>query len=231
MIKKMQGNGCINIQAIGDGTIAAGGSIIINGCVVSGAESVSGNGELTTTEREISDFSSMRITGAVDVIYTSGVDTYLSLTADSNIHDLIKTDVVDGCLVVSSSGSYATQNKLYIQCSSHNFEKLVVTGSADTELNQVDADLISIEIKGSGDVQATGRARVVNVQIKGSGDVDLSELKAESGYLGVKGSGDIRAVITESVSASVMGSGDIKIKGNPTNRSVQEKGSGSVKFK
>jgi hypothetical protein len=220
-----QTNGSINIQ--GNNNIVSAGDCSI----ASGAGTIAGNGDVLSRNRDIACFSQILVNGAIDVIYTSGSDSSLTLSADSNLHDLIATDVVDGCLIISSQGSYSTQCNLQIQCSSEKLEKLIVAGSADAELSGIDTDSLSIEITGSGDVEATGKARVVNVQVKGCGHIDLSELQAKSGFLGVRGSGDIRAVITESVSASIKGSGDIKIEGNPTNRSVQKNGFGNVKFK
>lgn len=208
-----------------------GGVVIINGEVVSGGDSIEGNREIMTVERSVSDFHSIKIAGGIDVIHKADQPNSLKLTADSNIHDLITTNVIDGCLVVASNGSFATQNKLFIECSSKFVNQVSIAGSGDVELLDVNVNSIEFEIKGSGDIEASGTTNHVKAEVKGSGEVDLSELSAKSADFTVKGSGDIRANVTDSLRARVKGSGDIRIKGNPATRDIREQGTGSVRVK
>ena len=213
-------------------TIHGGNSsvVIVNGDVLAGTDSVTGNGKLVSLQRNVDDFNSIRIEGAVNIIHRRNLTNKLCLTADSNIQELITTDVISGCLVVSTKKGYSTHNKLYIECSSENVKKVSITGSGNVELQDVSNTILEIEIKGSGDVEASGKTESVSVEIKGSGDVDLSDLDVDSGCLIVKGSGDIRANISSSVDARVLGSGDIRVRGNPTVKNLNELGSGSIKI-
>jgi len=54
---------------------------------------------------------------------------------------------------------------------------------------------------------------------------------ALSASLAVAGSGDIDAYVSRSVRARVAGSGDIVVRGNPSDRDHSVAGSGDIKFK
>ncbi len=108
---------------------------------------------------------------------------------------------------------------------------LKIKGSGDVSLMDLRQAGLVIEIEGSGDVTADGQVEQLDVSIAGSGDVDARELIARRGQLSIAGSGDISAHISQEVVARIAGSGDIVVRGNPSTRSKQVLGSGSVKFK
>jgi len=106
-----------------------------------------------------------------------------------------------------------------------------IKGSGNISLLDLKQVGIELEIEGSGDITASGQVDSLEVSIAGSGDVDASDLIANCGHLSIAGSGDIRAHVSQAVTAQVAGSGDIVVRGNPSQRSNQIAGSGSVKFK
>lgn len=108
---------------------------------------------------------------------------------------------------------------------------LRILGSGDAYLMDLLQDDLDIEVQGSGEVAADGQVNQLNVRIAGSGDVDAKELVAQTACLSITGSGDISAHACREVSASIAGSGDIVVRGNPASRKEQVVGSGRVKFK
>ena len=104
-------------------------------------------------------------------------------------------------------------------------------GSGDITLLDLQQAGIELEIEGSGDITAYGQVESLTVGVAGSGDVDCSDLTANRASLSVAGSGDIKAFVRQSVTAQVVGSGDILVRGNPAQRTKQVVGSGGVKFK
>lgn len=104
-------------------------------------------------------------------------------------------------------------------------------GSGDITLLDLHQEGIELEIAGSGDITAFGQVESLTVAVAGSGDVDCSNLTANRASLSIAGSGDIEAFVRQSVTAQVVGSGDILVRGNPAQRTKQVVGSGGVKFK
>jgi len=83
---------------------------------------------------------------------------------------------------------------------------------------------------GSGDIAALGRVDSLSAKIMGSGDINCGELNATAAELVIMGSGDIVAHCIHEVDASIMGSGSIRIFGNPPARSRDVSGSGKIRF-
>lgn len=105
---------------------------------------------------------------------------------------------------------------------------VAVRGSGDVALLDVDQDSLTVRIAGSGDVTAYGQVHYLHVQISGSGDVQAQGLRARSAVLSVAGSGDIAAWVDGPTTASVAGSGDIDVRGNPMPLTRTVAGSGEI---
>jgi hypothetical protein len=103
-----------------------------------------------------------------------------------------------------------------------------IRGSGDIKLPSVRADQMKIAIEGSGDVTAAGNADKVDIEISGSGDVRARKLVAREVDVRVIASGDADVHATEKLTASVMGSGDIRYTGSPKKVERNVKGSGSI---
>ena len=191
------------------------GITIVNGVVVNGnvtGNSKKGNGKLSSEKRIISNFNAIKVTGSMDVIYQKNSIAELTVEADSNLLDNIETVVKGQTLHVKSKGSFSTNNRITIKCSSPSIEHVKISGSGDVVLQDIEEPELIL-------------------QISGSGDIDAEELIAQHVVVNVAGSGDAVVTAKQSVAASVTGSGDIKVKGKPKQQKVSERGSGSVKIK
>jgi hypothetical protein len=103
-----------------------------------------------------------------------------------------------------------------------------VVGSGDIKLATVLAQKVNISVRGSGDVQLAGRSDKVVVEIAGSGDVNTRDLVARDVSVKIAASGDARVHATEKLTATVMGSGDVRYAGNPKQVDRTVRGSGSI---
>ena len=105
--------------------------------------------------------------------------------------------------------------------------KLSLTGSGDLRVNVVAAN-VEASVAGSGDVYVEGTTTNLQGAVAGSGDLMAANLKAENVKIEVAGSGDAAVNVTNTLDASVAGSGDIRYVGNPATRNVNIVGSGSI---
>ena len=84
--------------------------------------------------------------------------------------------------------------------------------------------------------RATARARspleggvdAVEVRIQGSGDADLESLRAPEARILINGSGNASAHVTDTIIATVNGTGEIVYRGEPRNVTEDVNGTGSV---
>lgn len=208
--------------------ISGGDLSMVNGKIV-GGNGTEGNGIAESVFRDVGEFTGIRVEGGVDVTYSQGESTQLELTADSNLLELITTEVINGLLVVGSSGSFSTQSNMTINCQSEHVKSVCITGSGDVDLQTITAGTLRVEIKGSGDVYVDGEGLRLNTTIRGSGDVDASGLEVESAKISIQGSGNVKARVAGALDVVIRGSGSARISGNPS--SVKEKVTGSGKLK
>lgn len=101
-----------------------------------------------------------------------------------------------------------------------------VSGSGDTYAKNLKLNNCDLSVAGSGDVVLEGSTSKFVVAIAGSGDVQGENLKAVNAQIKVAGSGDVKTTVVESLSGSIVGSGNIYYYGNPSKATVNTLGSG-----
>jgi hypothetical protein len=166
--------------------------------------------------------------------------TVPSLTAvrASGSGRLVVTELNGAPLTVSKSGSGSTDlsgrvSTLDMQSSGSGSinasalhsgtTNLSLSGSGRIALGQVNADSLTANVHGSGEVQASGRVRSLNARVHGSGGANLTGLNSDQADLITNGSGDISANVKQSVVAHSNGSGRITVYGNPLQRNTSGK--------
>jgi hypothetical protein len=223
--------------------------MIITGFI--SCDSISGNGNITTEKRTISDVHSLKTSGSIDVEISSGDNYSLIVEDDENLIPYIITEVSNGVLSIHYKDGYSIMddnakvmvtvpslNKIITSGSadieghgiikSENRLELVTSGSGDIEL-EVDAPAINVIGSGSGDISLSGRTKDFNCKISGSGDVKCSQLKTENANISLSGSSEAHVFASVSLKVNVAGSGDVYYSGNPTSPEIHISGSGTVK--
>lgn len=108
---------------------------------------------------------------------------------------------------------------------------VVLSGSGDIDLYDLRQPSLTLTLAGSGDIRTSGVVGDLLVTLSGSGNVDTENMDARRASLTLTGSGDIESYVTESVSASVVGSGRITVYGDPEQQSESVVGSGRIRFR
>lgn len=213
-------------------------------------QSITGNGNVQKESRSHSGFTGVKVGGAFDVVLTQGNSYRVIIESDDNVLPHIKTKVEDGVLKIYTKGNFRKVNTMNAYITLPELDRLDVSGAADVtsrstfRTNKMDIGLsgasdvaLNIEVRdldcgisGSADLKLSGSADNIKMGVSGSGDLDGSELYGHRGTAGVSGSGSIKVHLSDALTASVSGAGDITCYGNPSSRQVQTSGSGEVNF-
>ncbi|MEW7291839.1 head GIN domain-containing protein [Aquimarina sp. 2304DJ70-9] len=213
---------------------------------------VSGNGEMTTKSRSISDYDEVKLKGSLDVSLVSGTEGKITIEGESNLIEYVLTEVEDDVLKIYVKKGYYLKvshgkklvvtvpfkdlNKVTLSGSGDIYSKDVIktvnfktgiSGSGDVKLN-VEAQNTEGYITGSGDLSLSGSSDSFDCKVTGSGDLEAYRLQAKEVIASVTGSGDIHVTATSSIKARVTGSGDILYKGNPELEDKKVSGSGDI---
>ncbi len=125
-------------------------------------------------------------------------------------------------LQVNGGGKIISENSI-----ASDYLSLAVAGSGSIELD-IKGNNLKTEIGGSGNIVLKGYATTNDIQLSGSGNLDAFGCELESAKIKVSGSGSAELTVTASLDAILMGSGNVKHKGNTKSVTKKVYGSGVI---
>jgi Putative auto-transporter adhesin, head GIN domain len=191
-----------------------------------------GSGVPASQTRELAPFHAVELAGSNEVTIRVGGEQTVVVHADDNLLNRVTTRVGDGKLVIGNEGGgFTTRNPIRVDVVVPSVDELALSGSGTIDAEGIDVDELTVVLSGSGVVSASGRARRVEVKLNGSGDAKLQGVVAQEAHAELSGTGRIAVNATESLDASVPGTGSIEYSGNPpqVRKSVDGVGSVSVR--
>lgn len=216
-------------------------------------ETIKPSKNLITRDYKVKEFNQIDASTVGDIYYTQSTDgkTSVQIYGPDNFINLVQVAVKNGTLLLTMEKHNKVKNgKLKITISSPDLNRIdfkgvgdiniensfktaklniACKGVGDIKINDLTCDMLTVSSMGVGDVELKGKAQSAILSSKGVGDIDAEELETARVEASSKGVGDISCYATESLKASVKGVGSIKYKGNPTEKSFDKGGIGSIK--
>ncbi len=190
---------------------------------------IRGSGKLISESRPVEGFTrvSLKGTGRV-VIDVNGAES-LEITADDNLLPYLTAEIKDDQLILGTkdNSNISPSKDVVYKLTAKNLNSIELGGSGDIDAKGIHTDDLKILIAGSGDVSTAGTAERQEVTVAGSGDYKAENMKSKTVTVNIAGSGDADLDASEKLDVTIAGSGSIKYTGNPmvTQRIL---GSGSV---
>lgn len=142
---------------------------------------------------------------------------------------LVERVVVEDGRLTDKGGSFGWRHRhVTIRMTAPNITQFVLRGSNELVIRDYRQDRMSIDISGSGEVEASGEVRAIDVEISGSGEAELSALRTKEAEVDISGSGDATIAPTERARIEISGSGDVTLTTNPKSVETDISGSGDV---
>ena len=214
-------------------------------------ERVSGDGKITSQDRNVGSFNSIDASGSVKVHIKQDASSSVRIETDDNLQQYVDVHLDGSTLVVKSKDGYNLNpsKDIVIYTSAPVYKSIDVSGSGDilSDNNitgndalamqvsgsgkidvQVSLPKVSADVSGSGDVFLKGTAKEFEGSISGSGSIRAFDLTTDNTKLDLSGAADAEVTANQKLDVHVSGSGDVKYKGSASvNQSIS--GSGSVK--
>ena len=111
---------------------------------------VRGSGVAAAQRRTVPSFRAIDLTGSSSIRVHVGPRQTVVINADDNLIDRVTTDVRDGVLVVSESGSFSTNLPLRVDVTVPTLAAVGLRGSGTINVAGVTARTFSAELSGSG---------------------------------------------------------------------------------
>ncbi len=203
-------------------------------CIISPHETIYGSGNVVTEERDIGDFTGLKVSSGIDVVIRQGKEISLKLEADDNLHEVIITEVDGNTLKIytrknirkarskkvflvyedlntiriSSAGDVTGENTLHT-------DTLDIDLSSAGDLNlEVQAEKINCDISSSGDARLSGSTEVLVASLSSAGDLHAYELNTKKTEVSCSSAGDARVYATEEFNLRSSSAGSIYYKGD-----------------
>lgn len=111
-----------------------------------------------------------------------------------------------------------------------NLTSFSLAGAGNATFKELKTGNLELKIAGSGDIDASGSCKALNINLAGSGDINAKDFKCEAVAVKIAGAGDVSTYASRDFSARIMGAGSINVYGNPVNRSRSVFGAGDITY-
>lgn len=217
---------------------------LLPGCYYEGT-CIQGNGIPRTELRVVQPFTAVVNNGAFEVYVHPSPRHEVEIDAESNLLPFIRTTVSGGQLFIETKGSHCISPGMsmivhvyvpYVESFTLNGSGLIraenllldhlslqLNGSGDIEAG---ADLLNLDasISGSGSIRLAGRTNNSSLHISGSGNFEAFDFVQRECNVHISGSGHAFVRVSQWLDATISGSGNVYFRGNPA---VRQRISGS----
>jgi hypothetical protein len=217
-------------------------------CIINPSETIYGSGNVVTEKRDIGEFTGLKVSSGIDVVIRQGNEISLELEADDNLHEAIRTEVVDNTLKIYTRKNIrkAKSKKVFLVYEELNTIRISsagdVTGENTLKTDRLDIDLssagdlhldveaenIHCDISSSGDARLSGKADVLEASLSSAGDLQAYELITRKAEVSCSSAGDARVYASEEFNLRSSSAGSIYYKGEGRVTNSHTSSAGSI---
>jgi hypothetical protein len=223
---------------------------LMGGCIPIPDSGVKGDGNVVKEDRAIKSFTSLEVSGAFKVFLYQGKSESLTVEADQNLMQYIKTVVKGDRLEIYTDEEISRPTKLNIYLTFEQLEMIDISGAVSVkgdermtfgELNIdgsgasdleliMDVDALEADFSGASEIELSGQARWVKIDLSGASEIDAYDFIIESCELDVSGAAEVKIHVTGNLDVDVSGAASVNYKGSPKVQS-DVSGAGSLRSK
>lgn len=230
--------------------LTAAAAITLGGCSTSKAEEP---GPSVSRAYPVGAFSKIEVAGPYRVVVTTGGQPSVQATGGANLLDKTVVEVKDGTLRIhprkgTGGWNWSRQREdVRVAVSVPALSGAEAAGSGSIAINKVAGDRFSgavagsgaltlpdvqvgelqLEIAGSGNVEAQGRATQARYEIAGSGNIRAGRIASDRLRAEIAGSGNIEGQARSTADVDIAGSGNVTVTGG-ARCNVSKAGIGNV---
>ena len=192
-------------------TLALSFVFVLSACI----GGVRGSGVRKTEKRELPPFTAIETTGAFEVEVTCQKPASFEIEADDNILPLVKTEVRDGVLHITTTKHYSATGGILVRLNVPNLASVKSTGAGKFHILDLKNDAFRIDSTGAATVVAEGQSKSVEISSTGAGKIDAHNLRANKANVRVTGAAGVEVNASDELDVSVSGAGRVTYTGNP----------------
>ncbi len=210
--------------------------------------SVDGDGNIASEERNVESFSKIDISGEFEIMLNQGKTEKVEIEADENLLELISTETKNETLIIKTTEDIGSTKSLKIYITVVNLEdidvsgavtlktkgKLVVdelgidvSGAADINID-IETETLSMDMSGASETSLKGEADHFDIELSGASELEADKLKTKHTKIDISGAGAATVYAKKTLAVEISGAGSVKYKGKPK-ITKDISGAGSIK--
>lgn len=196
------------------------------------SNAIKGNGEVTTDKRQVTGVSGLTVSGPMQVEVRVGTAASLEITGDSNLLNLVQTQVNGETQKIWIDDKFNSSNPIRVVYTVPAMTELTSNGSGRLMVNGLNGGNLTVRNYGSRSINLDGRVSRIDIVNTGSGSINALGLVSNDAKVSLQGSGSLNlgAVNGNELAVSTNGSGSVHASGNVRNLIAQTHGSGSLEL-
>lgn len=192
---------------------------------------VSGSGVSKTEARNLSGFEEIEASGAVNVEVSVQKDFSVTVEADDNLLQYIKTEMSGDTLKIYSESSISPKTKINVKVSMPEINAVDVSGASTAVVSNVKSDSIKLEASGASKIKIDGEANSLDADASGASGINAEGLKVETADIEASGASNTTVWANGELKADASGASSIYYTGEPKNLSQNSSGASSIRKK
>ncbi len=221
-------------------------SLFLSSCLFG----IRGNGKVVKSERKVDSFESVSVSAGLEVILLQDSVVKVVVESDSNLQEIIRTEVSNGELKVfpkkrishceakrvivtiknihaieaSSGGNMKSGSEL-------KFPSLQISSSSGANIN-LNLKVEKLNVDGSSGANIDLKGTTDNLEVEGSSGTNIraKDLQSKTCNAGASSGANIKVNVTDKINAQASSGGNIKVAGNPKDRQVESSSGGNISF-
>ena len=211
---------------------------------------INGTGPVSEIKRTLNeDFSSIKVSHGLDLYLTQGDATDLSVEANENLHNIIRTEVVNGTLKIYAEENINHAEAKKIKLTFKNISTIKSTSGSDVfstntihsnhlTLNTTSGSDMELDVKtetleckatSGSDLKLAGSTQSLTAEATSGSDIDAEDLEANASHVKATSGAGIKVNTKKELYARANSGGDITYYGNPEKVRKSDGVSGSIR--
>ena len=193
---------------------------------------VLGNGDVVSETRAVTTFSALDVSNSLEVTIevdpTAAVDVDLTLEAESNLIDFVRTEVTGEVLDATVVEPVTPTETMRITGTVALIDGVRASNSSDVAIDGVDVPTFEVNASNSSDVAVRGGADLLILDVQNSADANLEDLTVIDAEVDLSNSADATICASGVVTGRVTNSASLTVLCGGDASAVEVTNSGSV---
>jgi len=197
---------------------------------------VSGGGDPVKQERTVSGFDALEVGGAFEIFLTQGPKESLTIEADSDIIDMIVTEVRGNTLkIYTEKGCCKNVRKMAVYLTMTDVERIDISGACELENTgslkldnlemevsgasemslKMDVDKLELNLSGASELFLEGSCSQLYLDASGASEIEADQFLVGKMTIDASGASDCRVYVTDELVIEASGATTVRYAGNP----------------